>query len=143
MCFPQVLLERYFPPQLEEVFEENNLVLRLLRFRRLDCINTTAQSRLEFGPLLSVGTKVFSNGRPPGPCRIGHRHLSRLMRLEEGMNLAHRQGIRSLGSFQGNMLTSAFGASMANSMATAYGCAGTSSGRTRNGFGNYPRNRVS
>ena len=39
------------------------------------------------------------------------------------------RGIRSLGSFQGNMLTSAFGASMAASIATAYGCAGTSSGR--------------
>ena len=37
------------------------------------------------------------------------------------MNLAHRQGaIRSLDSFQGNMLTSAFGASIAHSMATAY-----------------------
>ena len=33
-------------------------------------------------------------------------------------------GIRSLGSFQGNRLTSAFGASMALSMATAYGWAG-------------------
>src|ERR1700732_244 len=32
------------------------------------------------------------------------------------------------------MLTSAFGASMAHSMATAYGCEGTSSGRTRIGF---------
>jgi len=41
------------------------------------------------------------------------------MRLEEGMDLAHRQGIRSLGSFQGNMLTSAFGASIALSMAAA------------------------
>src|SRR6202521_3560896 len=44
------------------------------------------------------------------------------------------RGIRSLGSFQGKMLTSAFGASIAHSMATAYGCAGTSSGRTRIGF---------
>src|SRR5712671_3350101 len=43
-------------------------------------------------------------------------------------------GIRSLGSFHGKMLTSAFGASIAHSMATAYGCAGTSSGRTRIGF---------
>src|SRR5579863_10754510 len=32
------------------------------------------------------------------------------------------------------MLTSALGASIAHSMATAYGCAGTSSGRTRIGF---------
>src|SRR6202790_4635782 len=32
------------------------------------------------------------------------------------------------------MLTSAFGASIAHSMATAYGCAGTSSGRIRTGF---------
>src|SRR5207247_2771604 len=38
------------------------------------------------------------------------------------------------GSFQGNMLTSAFGANMAHSIATAYGCAGTSSGRIRTGF---------
>src|SRR4029434_2831839 len=43
------------------------------------------------------------------------------------------KGIRSLGSFQGNMLTSAFGASIAVSMATAYGWAGESSGRTRIG----------
>src|SRR5258708_27766555 len=43
------------------------------------------------------------------------------------------RGIRSLGSFQGNMLTSAFGASIAASMATAYGCAGISSGRIRTG----------
>src|SRR5579862_3762759 len=33
------------------------------------------------------------------------------------------------------MLTSALGASIADSMATAYGCAGTSSGRIRTGFG--------
>ena len=32
--------------------------------------------------------------------------------------LAYRRGIRSLGSFHGNMLTSAFGASIAASMAT-------------------------
>src|SRR6202035_2867869 len=43
------------------------------------------------------------------------------------------RGIRSLGSFHGNMLTSAFGASIAHSMATAYGCDGTSSGRTSTG----------
>src|SRR4026208_939979 len=43
------------------------------------------------------------------------------------------KGIRSLGSFQGNRLTSAFGASIALSMATAYGWAGESSGRTRIG----------
>src|SRR3954469_25328531 len=42
-------------------------------------------------------------------------------------------GIRSFGSFHGNMLTSAFGASMAHSIATAYECDGTSSGRTRTG----------
>src|SRR4029077_17943839 len=42
-------------------------------------------------------------------------------------------GIRSLGSFHGNMLTSAFGASIAVSMATAYGCAGISSGRISTG----------
>src|SRR5207249_11001827 len=32
------------------------------------------------------------------------------------------------------MLTSAFGANMAHSIATAYGCAGTSSGRIRTGL---------
>src|SRR4029077_3740937 len=42
-------------------------------------------------------------------------------------------GIRSFGSFQGNMLTSAFGASIAASIAAAYGCAGMSSGRMRIG----------
>src|SRR5207237_1486691 len=42
-------------------------------------------------------------------------------------------GIRSLGSFHGYMLTSAFGASIAHSMATAYGCAGTSSGMISTG----------
>src|SRR6476619_6437056 len=40
------------------------------------------------------------------------------------------RGIRSFGSFQGNRLTSAFGESLALAMATAYGCAGESSGRT-------------
>src|SRR5262249_17829333 len=44
------------------------------------------------------------------------------------------RGIRSFGCFQGKMLTSAFGASIAHSMATAYGWAGTSSGRMRTGF---------
>src|SRR5215469_11543686 len=43
------------------------------------------------------------------------------------------RGIRSLGSFHGNMLTSALGASIAASIATAYGCAGISSGRIRTG----------
>src|SRR5262249_46277708 len=43
------------------------------------------------------------------------------------------RGIRSLGSFHGKRLTSALGASIAHSMATAYGCAGMSSGRTRTG----------
>ena len=42
-------------------------------------------------------------------------------------------GMRSFGSFHGNMLTSAFGASMAASIATAYGCAGMSSGRINTG----------
>src|ERR1044072_1333876 len=43
------------------------------------------------------------------------------------------RGIRSLGSFHGNRLISAFGASIALSSATAYGWAGESSGRTRIG----------
>src|ERR1700681_583498 len=43
------------------------------------------------------------------------------------------RGIRSLGSFHGKMLTSAFGASIAASIATAYGCAGISSGRINTG----------
>src|SRR3954466_2829073 len=42
-------------------------------------------------------------------------------------------GMRSFGSFHGNMLTSAFGASMADSIATAYGCWGISSGRISTG----------
>src|SRR6516225_9252176 len=42
-------------------------------------------------------------------------------------------GIRSFGSFHGNILTSALGASIAASMATAYGCAGISSGRINTG----------
>ncbi len=42
-------------------------------------------------------------------------------------------GMRSFGSFHGNMLTSAFGASIAASIATAYGCAGMSSGRINTG----------
>src|SRR5437879_10735727 len=42
-------------------------------------------------------------------------------------------GIRSFGSFHGNMLTSAFGASIADSMATAYGCGRISSGRISTG----------
>ena len=43
------------------------------------------------------------------------------MRPEEVMYLTHGQRIRSLGSFHGYMLSSAFGASIAASMATAYG----------------------
>src|SRR5581483_1472116 len=43
-------------------------------------------------------------------------------------------GMRSFGSFHGNMLTSAFGASIADSIATLYGCAGMSSGSTSTGF---------
>ncbi len=43
------------------------------------------------------------------------------------------RGTRSFGSFHGNMLTSAFGASIAASMATAYGCAGISSRRMSTG----------
>ena len=42
-------------------------------------------------------------------------------------------GIRSFGSFHGNMLTSDLGASIAASMATAYGCDGISSGRMSTG----------
>jgi hypothetical protein len=47
-----------------------------------------------------------------------------------------------LGSFHGNMLTSAFGASIAASMATAYGCAGMSSGRISTASGNCARNHA-
>src|SRR5262249_58219307 len=42
-------------------------------------------------------------------------------------------GMRSLGSFHGNMLTSAFGASIAASMATSYGWGGMLSGRISTG----------
>ena len=38
-----------------------------------------------------------------------------------------------MGSFHGNMLTSGFGASIAASMAAAYGCAWLSSGRISTG----------
>ena len=41
------------------------------------------------------------------------------MRAEERMNLAHGQRNSLLGFFQGNMLTSALGASIAHSIATA------------------------
>src|SRR2546422_7649318 len=44
------------------------------------------------------------------------------------------RGIRSLGSFHGYMLTSAFGASIAHSIATLYGCGGRSCGRVRTAF---------
>ena len=43
------------------------------------------------------------------------------------------RGIRSFGSFHGNMLTSAFGESIAASIATAYGWAGISSGKISTG----------
>src|SRR5439155_8381677 len=43
------------------------------------------------------------------------------------------RGIRSLGSFQGNMLISALGASIADSMATFNECASVSSGRISTG----------
>src|ERR1700722_15072246 len=43
------------------------------------------------------------------------------------------QANRSLVSFKGWMLTAEFGARRADSMATAYGCAGTSSGSTSMG----------
>src|SRR2546423_11403583 len=43
------------------------------------------------------------------------------------------RGILSFGSFHGKMLTSAFGESIAASMATLYGCAGMSSGRISTG----------
>ena len=43
------------------------------------------------------------------------------------------RGIRSFGSFHGYMLTSAFGASIAASMATLNGCPGMSSGRISTG----------
>src|SRR5207344_2624131 len=72
--------------------------------------------------------------------RRGRRHegdegpvgYGRLARRNERIWRTAR-GIRSLGSFHGNMLTSALGASIAASMATAYGCAGISSGRISTG----------
>ena len=65
------------------------------------------------------------NGRPL------RRQILRCTRSDAGRCALRKEwiwrtarGIRSLGSFQGNMLTSAFGASIALSMATAYGWAG-------------------
>ena len=49
-------------------------------------------------------------------------------------------GIRSFGSFHGNTLTSAFGASIAASIATLYGCAGMSSGRISTGVRHWRTN---
>ena len=50
-----------------------------------------------------VALKVlpFCEGRSPGPCFFAHRRLSRPMCLEEGTNLAHRQGDSLLGLFPG------------------------------------------
>src|SRR6266849_376372 len=79
----------------------------------------TVESRYGEDVLQLVNASGYSAGR----CALRKEWIWRTAR-----------GIRSLGSFQGNMLTSAFGASIAHSMATAYGCAGTSSGRTRIGF---------
>src|SRR5258705_315488 len=62
-----------------------------------------------------------------------HRdHFARRFLLRIGV-CRTANGILSLGSFHGNMLTSAFGASIAASMATLYGCAGISSGRISTG----------
>src|ERR1700704_6690543 len=72
---------------------------------------------------LLVGPACRRNGAAyAGRCALRNERICRTAR-----------GIRSLGSFHGNMLTSAFGASMAASMATAYGCAGMSSGRISTG----------
>ena len=53
------------------------------------------------------------------------------MRPQKRMDLPYGEGNFSLGSFHGKRLTSDFGASIADSMATVYGCAGMSSGSTR------------
>src|SRR5207244_5980053 len=74
----------------------------------------------ERGQLLHVSSAAAH--AEPGRCA---RRKERIWRTA--------RGIRSLGSFHGNMLTSAFGASIAASMATAYGCAGISSGRISTG----------
>ena len=58
--------------------------------------------------------------------------------LAAGAFVATASGMRSFGSFHGNMLTSAFGASIAASIATAYGCAGMSSGRINTGVWHLP-----
>jgi hypothetical protein len=59
--------------------------------------------------------------------------LSWLMRLEEGIDLPHRQRNPLLGSFHGKMLTSDFGASITHSTG-AQGCGGTSSGKICTGL---------
>src|SRR5262249_20292166 len=55
------------------------------------------------------------------------------MRPEERTYMAHREGNPLLGLLPRVHANFGFGASIAASMATAYGCAGTSSGRIRTG----------
>src|SRR5712671_6526528 len=83
------------------------------------------------GLTVSHKTVVAFNATTRDVVALGHYAGRCALRKEWIWRTA--RGIRSLGSFQGNMLTSAFGASIALSMATAYGWAGTSSGRTRIG----------
>src|SRR5438132_1079464 len=68
------------------------------------------------------GGEFFRDYAEAGRCARRNERISRTAK-----------GIRSLGSFHGYMLTSAFGASIAASIATAYGCAGMSSGRISTG----------
>src|SRR5438132_4621055 len=68
---------------------------------------------------------------PHGPPRVYEEAGRCALRNEWICRTAN--GILSFGSFHGNMLTSAFGASIAASIATLYGCAGMSSGRISTG----------
>jgi len=82
--------------------------------------------------------KSSATGARPSPVVLHTAALSIRMRLEEGMNLAHRQGIRlPFGFFsKGTFFTSAFGASHRAPPSIAserYGCAGTSSGQAQDG----------
>jgi hypothetical protein len=93
---------------------------------------------LQLAAFVSAGTTTQTNS---AEIKTLSRNFSDTTSYAEAGRCARRKeriwrtarGIRSLGSFHGNMLTSAFGASIAASIATAYGCEGISSGRMSTG----------
>jgi len=96
-----------------------------------------SRSRVSFFASRLLASVVRSNPEPNQPVVLSHRHC-RLSRSRPdapgGRTRIWRtgQGDPFLGSFHGNMLTSA-SARASPSMATAYGCAGISSGRISSG----------